>query len=90
MEKVVEIKVQASGHDLTQHLADVVKAYKQALADGWQPGTDIPVVILSVIGKAPAIMATLPQLGPDAAADKLAFIKGVNIGAYDIVEAALK
>lgn len=36
-------------HELNMGLLNLTKAVKQALADGWQPMTDVPVIVMAAI-----------------------------------------
>jgi hypothetical protein len=46
---IVQLEVSKETHELAVGLGKVVDAVKGALADGWQAGTDLPVVLTTVI-----------------------------------------
>ena len=87
MKKTAMIEVEASGLELMLHLEKLVKAYKSAMKDGWQPGQDLPAILMAVIAEGPGLVSNLAQLKPDAEEDLVALIAGINIGAYGIVAA---
>src|SRR4051812_28361503 len=49
MPKTISVSVADKTYDLTQHLCNYVKALKTALADGWQPGADIPAILQATL-----------------------------------------
>lgn len=87
--KPINVTVSEKAFDLTQHLAQYVTALKLAVADGWQPGQDIPAIIQSTITHGYAVVQDLPQLGNEANEDKVAFAKALAVGGVDIGVAAL-
>lgn len=88
--KTVQSEVESSGYDLMQGLAKVVKTIKQAVADGFQPGQDLPPVVVAAVAEMPALVAAAKDVPADAAEDKLELVKGANIGVYDVIDAATK
>lgn len=48
---VVKVELEASKetYELCEGIGAVTKAVKEALADGWQPGTDMPAIITAAI-----------------------------------------
>jgi hypothetical protein len=90
MKVEVTATVEQSGYALMQHTAKLCAAWKAALADGFQPGQDIPLAVMAVIAEGPAIMGAVSAISSEVSEDKIAFAKGVNIGAYDVIEALVK
>jgi hypothetical protein len=88
--KEVSVEVESSGYELMQAFAEVSVAYKQALADGFQPGQDLPGMVTVALAKIPGILADLSAIPADIAESKVGFLKGVNLGAYDLAEGLLK
>jgi hypothetical protein len=82
--EIVSVEVEKSAHSIMQHVAKLVGAYKAAMADGWQVGQDVPALVMAVIAEGPALMSDIQAAGPAFAEDKLSFIKGINVGAYDV------
>lgn len=87
--KPITVNVSEKAYDLTQHLSSYVGALKNALDDGWQPGQDIPVIVQNTIKEGLAVMQDLPQLGNEAAENKMAFAKALANGSVDIGFAAI-
>ena len=70
-------------------LVAITKATKQALADGWQPGTDLPAIItVAAAHLLTAVdgMAKIPQEYQEA---RGGFIKTMGVGMGDIADALL-
>ena len=87
----VSVEVSKQSHALAQSLADIVQVVRAALADGWQPGLDIPVIITQVIGKLGAGLQGLETLKDDytaenAAATSLALLLPIMGVVDDIVK----
>lgn len=89
MKQQISVEIEKSGYDLLAHMGKLVMAVKAAMADGFQPGTDIPVIVASLVVELPTLVAAIPQVGPEFSEDKIAFIKGANIGLYEMVEPLL-
>lgn len=49
--KKVEVEVEELTFNVAQGLGEFAIDVKKALDDGWQPGTDIPVILASAISK---------------------------------------
>jgi len=88
--ETVSVEVEKSGYEVMVGLAKIVAAVKQSLADGFQPGQDLPVLIMAAVADLPAVLGAAVGVPGDLAEDKLAFVKGVNLGAYDIADVLLK
>lgn len=85
--EIIPVEVEKSAYEVVEHSAKIVKAIKEAMKDGFQAGQDIPVAVSALIAEFPTIMANVPNLGADLKEDKIAFIKGANLGAYEFVDA---
>lgn len=90
MKKTISVDVSDKSYDLTQHLCDYIKALKSALADGWQPGTDIPAILQATIAEGYGVIQDVPQLGNEKDEDAVAFAKALAIGGVDIGFAAVR
>ncbi len=88
--KVVSSEVESSGYEVLQHLAKLTAVVKQALKDGFQPGQDLPALVVAAVAEFPAIVAAASTVAADAAEDKLALVKGANLGVYDVIDALVK
>lgn len=88
--EMISIEIENSGYKLVKSFAKIGEAVKQALADGWQPGQDLPVIVTAAISELGTMAIAVPQIAPDAKEDLVGFIKGVNLGAYDIADIFVK
>lgn len=87
--KTIPVSVSDKTNDLTAHLAQYVAALKTAVSDGWQPGTDIPVILQATITQGYAVAQDFPLLSAEFSENRVAFEKAVAVGAVDILSAAL-
>lgn len=86
----VTVSIEKSGYDVGMALVKLAAVTKQALADGLQPTADLPVIVIEALKDLPAAMAEMPNLQADIAEDKMAFIKGVNLAVYELIDALSK
>lgn len=49
MKKTISLEVSKEAHEVAQGVANIVASVRAALADGWQPASDVPTVVLAVI-----------------------------------------
>jgi hypothetical protein len=82
--KTIEVPVAAATFDLGSHLGKFIAAVKQAVADGWQPGADLPAVISSAVEELVPAVADLQKLG-DEVADKQAFANALFLSLSPVV-----
>lgn len=90
MKKSVVVEVSESSYEIVAHMAKITKAIKETMADGFQAGSDLPVIVTSLISELPGIIAKCPEIKADVQADAVEFIKGANLAAYDFVEIFVK
>lgn len=88
--KIVSSEIEDSGFEVLAHAAKIVAAIKAALADGFQPGQDLPVGVVAAVAEFPAIVQNAQNVTKDFAEDKVLFIKGANLGAYEVIDALVK
>lgn len=81
--EMIQTEVEKSGYDAVMHAMKIVKAFKDALKDGFQAGQDLPVGIAVLISEVPAIVADLPEFSGDLAESKVLFGKGVVLAALE-------
>lgn len=86
MQVQVNVSIQKSGYDLIQQLAALIKAMK---ASGSFSPMQIPADVAIVMATLPAIISDLASVPGDLNQDKIAFIKGVNLGVYDLLAALM-
>ena len=91
MEKLkIEVEVPKEAYELADGLAKIVGSVKSALADGWTPGSDIPVIVTSSLTHLVPAIQGVDQLDDEAKADPAGFSKALALGIADAVGVALK
>lgn len=86
----INVEVSKEAHELGQGLVKFASAVKLALADGWQVGQDIPVLITAAIaGLVPALQGA-DKIPLEIKEDLEAFIRGVGLSAIDLAFLFLK
>ena len=87
--KTVEVQVSKEAHELGEGLQKFVSSTRQALADGWQPGQDLPVVLASALEHLIPAIQGAEKIGAEAA-NKQAFANAVYLSlspiAFDFVK----
>lgn len=71
------VKAESSVKEVCAHLGKLVAAVKAG---------DVAGDIAALVAELPALIAAVPQLAPDFAESKIGFVKGANLGVYDILE----
>lgn len=80
----IEIEVPKEAQELFGGLVNIVKSIKMAMADGWDVGTDLPVVITqSLVELAPMIQG-VDKLPEEFKANPAAFIKSAVLAGGNI------
>lgn len=86
----VTLKCAKETYELGKGLEGVVIAIKNALKDGWQPGTDLPMIaVQSLNALAPAVQG-VEKLPEEAKADVLTFQHGIYCGLAEVPHHFLK
>jgi hypothetical protein len=86
----VKVTTEASKetYELLLGVAKMIKIVKGAAKDGFQPGSDIPVIIASAIGDLVPAIQGVELIKSEIAEDKVAFSNAVSLGGAAIIEAA--
>lgn len=66
----VEIELPKEMAAIKEAIGKMVGAVKTSLADGWQPGTDLPAILIAGMAELPAAIAGLSSLPAEFKADK--------------------
>lgn len=88
--KVVSVEVSDKAYDLGQSFKKLVGAADKALEDGFQPGQDVPVIVLSAAAEVVTIVEAIKAAGGEAKEDLAAFIAALGLGVKDIAAQLLK
>lgn len=86
----VSVKVTKEAYELADGLKKFVLDIKGALADGWQPGADLPVVLSAALADLVPAVQGVEKLGDEAKADVQGFINGLVLPAEALAVALLK
>lgn len=87
MEKlVVQVEVSKEAYELAQALVKLASVVKEQLADGWEPLSDIPAVIMTAIRELPAAINGVDQLDDEMKADPSAFAQAFLVSAGDMAK----
>lgn len=87
--KQISVEVESSGYDLGMALAAAVKAGKAAKASGVPVASQVTEDLMAAISAFAPVVGEVGQISNDIKEDHLEFIKGLNLAAYDIAQAAL-
>ena len=88
--KKVEVEVTKEAHELGEALAKLVLVSKQAMADGFQPGMDIPAVVMAAFAELPKAIEGLDKMDDEAKAQVKAFSLALALPILEAVEVLLK
>lgn len=81
-------EVSKETYELLIGVARLVEIVKNQVADGWQPGIDIPVIIASAIGDLVPAIQGVEKIKEEIAENKVAFGHALLLGAAEIVRKA--
>lgn len=84
MTKQVSVTVSAPAYDLGQGVRAFLTATRKALADGWQPGSDIPAVLVAVYADLIPQIQNVSAAVADAKSDTRDFVRAFGECAEDI------
>ena len=79
------VEVSKSADDLGGGLYNILAAAQKALADGWQPGSDVPAIVVAAAGEIMSMVSAAPGVLTDLAEDKMAFVRGITLRCEDMV-----
>lgn len=80
-----EVEVAKETYELLQGVAGFVASVKKALDDGFQPGTDIPVIISDALAQLVPAVQGAAGIKAEAVENKLAFGQALLLGGAEIV-----
>lgn len=81
----VEISVSKESYELAQGSVKVVKALKEALKDGFQPGQDVPAIVSAVIADLIPAVQGMDQVALESQEDEKAFVQAFVLSAVDML-----
>ena len=86
MEKVKkEVEVPKELDEVCQALVNIAKTCKEAMKDGFQVGSDLPVILMAAVAELPKAMAGMEKVSGEFELDKAGSIKAGVLMAADLV-----
>ncbi len=84
---IQEVKVQVSkeAYELGQGVVQFLRDVKQALADGWQPGKDLPVLLQATFADIVPAVQGVDALGAEGSENEEAFVTAFLLAAKQAV-----
>lgn len=82
----IEVMVPKETHELKVALVKVVTAIKAALADGWQPGVDVPVIVAEALDALPPAVAGMEKIPTEFSEERNAALKDLTHLGFDIAD----
>lgn len=86
----VEVQVSKEAYELAQKLVQFVAESKKALDDGWQLGSDLPVVLAAVMQDLIPAIQSLNAVAPGFQENPKAFVQALELGLTDMAFVFLK
>lgn len=80
----VEVEVSKEAYELMDGIKKVVESVKKALADGWQPGQDVPTILMESLTALVPAVAGAESIGSEAKEELEAFVTGLGIKSKEI------
>jgi len=70
-------------------IVNILKVTKQALADGWQPGQDLPVILTAAATNLLPAVDGMNKIGDEWKQERAGVLRSTMLGSADIVDAML-
>lgn len=86
----VTVKVSKEAYELGEGLKKFVLSIKGALADGWQPGQDIPVVLTAALSDLVPAVQGVEKVKEEVKEDLEAFVSALVLPAKEMAFALAK
>jgi len=86
----VQVTVSKETHELGIGMSSFVGSVKQALADGWQPGQDLPVIITSAVTDLVPSIQGVDQMDDEAKENPIAFANAIAVSLSKAAEHFVK
>lgn len=81
----VTVEVEKEAYDLSQGLVQFVRHVKKALDDGWQPGSDLPVILSATLTDLVPAVQNMNALGADLAESEAGVLRAFELSANDLL-----
>lgn len=90
MKKQITVEVSNSAYNVIEAFKGVVESTKKALADGFQPGQDVPVILGQNLTNLLTAIGEAKNLPAESKEDIEAFLKAFTVGGTEIAGLFLK
>lgn len=87
--KQITVEVSASAHEVGTAFVNIAKVVKDKLADGWDPFSDTPAIVLAAVAELGAVIGKLQHLPGEAVDDAEAFGRAFGNVGFDIWQTLL-
>lgn len=84
------VKVSKEADELADGIARCIVSIRKALADGWQPGSDLPVVLSSVMADLVPAVQGVEKLGAEKKENVQAFVTAFALSGAKVAGAFLQ
>lgn len=84
MVQEIPVKVSKEAYELGQGIKKFIRDIKGALADGWQPGNDLPVILAATLADLIPALQGVEKLGSEIKENESAFISAFLQSTIDI------
>jgi hypothetical protein len=81
----IDVEVSKESYELSKGIADLIASIKLAVADGWQPGKDIPLIISEVIGRLVPALQGVEKIKDEIKEDKEAAILALLLPVVEVI-----
>jgi hypothetical protein len=85
-----QVKVAKEFYEVFSAAGSVIEIYKQAIKDGWQPGVDIPSIVLGAMPALGVALQGLDQVPAEFKTDMSAALMAGAIGGSEIAGKIMK
>lgn len=85
----LEVEVSKEAYELAQGLYQIVLATKEALADGWNPLTDIPSIMIDAVKVLPSALGGLDLIDDEYLENPEAVLKAFSLSSAQLASMIL-
>lgn len=83
----LNLSVPKEAYALGSGVVKFIQDIRKALADGWQPELDLPILLAAAVKDLGPAVQGIDQLGPELEANKVAFVGAFALAALEIFTA---
>lgn len=80
VEKIMmQVEGTKEGNEIGMYMLKLARAIKNASADGWQAGQDIPEIVINTLQPLMAAIEGYDKISDEAKLETAAFVKGITV-----------